>query len=220
MLPWAGKEHMFTGLIEARGVLFALQPHDRSVDVTLADVPFAATLRRGDSVAVNGVCLTVLEHDDASFTADAMAETLQRTTLGGIVPGTGVNLERALQADARLGGHIVQGHIDAVAEVLATDTVGEQLVLRLSLTPDAADLVVFKGSIAVNGVSLTVSARSDDWFEVSLIPQTQSDTDLGSLSAGDRVNIETDVLARHVQQLLQAQGVLQPPVHDAQEVAR
>ncbi|MCD7102187.1 riboflavin synthase [Pseudoclavibacter sp. 13-3] len=211
---------MFTGLIEARGVLSALHPHDRSADVTLEDVPFAAALSRGDSVAVNGVCLTVLEHGDSSFTADVMAETLQRTTLGTLASGVAVNLERALQADARLGGHIVQGHVDAVAEVLSTSTVGEQLVLRLSLIPDVADLVVFKGSIAVDGVSLTVSARGDAWFEVSLIPQTQHDTDLGSLNPGDRVNIETDVLARHVQRLLQSQGVLRAPAHDTEEVVR
>lgn len=195
---------MFTGLIEARGTLSDLRRHDRSADVTIADVDFAADLRRGDSVAVNGVCLTVLDHTDTQFTADAMPETLARTTLGALPIGRAVNLERALRADARLGGHIVQGHVDAVAALVSRTPVSDSLVLRFALPGEIADLLVAKGSIAIDGVSLTVSARDDDWFEVSLIPQTQADTDLGALAVGDHVNLETDVLARHVRQLLAA----------------
>ncbi|WP_028244846.1 riboflavin synthase [Pseudoclavibacter soli] len=195
---------MFTGLIEARGTLSDLRRHDRSADVTIADVDFAADLRRGDSVAVNGVCLTVLDHTDTQFTADAMPETLARTTLGALPIGRTVNLERALRADARLGGHIVQGHVDAVAALVSRTPVSDSLVLRFALPGEIADLLVAKGSIAIDGVSLTVSARDDDWFEVSLIPQTQADTDLGALAVGDQVNLETDVLARHVRQLLAA----------------
>lgn len=195
---------MFTGLVEARGTLSDLRRHDRSADVTIADVDFAADLRRGDSVAVNGVCLTVLDHTDTQFTADAMPETLARTTLGALPIGRAVNLERALRADARLGGHIVQGHVDAVAALVSRTPVSDSLVLRFALPGEIADLLVAKGSIAIDGVSLTVSARDDDWFEVSLIPQTQADTDLGALAVGDHVNLETDVLARHVRQLLAA----------------
>lgn len=193
---------MFTGLIEAQGTLSDLRRHDRSADVTIDDVDFAAELRRGDSVAVNGVCLTVLDHTDSRFTADAMPETLARTTLGELPLGRAVNLERALRADARLGGHIVQGHVDAVAALITRTPVSDSLVLRFELPEGVGGLLVAKGSIAVDGVSLTVSARGDDWFEVSLIPQTQADTDLGALQVGDRVNLETDVLARHVRELL------------------
>lgn len=193
---------MFTGLIETTGILTDLRRHDRSALVVIDGVPFASALARGESIAVNGVCLTVVEHTDTGFAADAMAETLDHTTLGALPAGAVVNLERALPADGRLGGHIVQGHVDATSALLSRTPVDDSVVLRFTLPPTVADLVVYKGSITLDGVSLTVSARGDDWFEVSLIPQTQADTRLGAVNVGDAINVESDILARHVQQLL------------------
>lgn len=199
---------MFTGLVEARGrLVITPAPHTASdgARIVVGDVPFAAELAIGESVAVDGVCLTVVAHDDRSFTADVMAETLRRTTLGRLAPDHVVNLERAARSDGRLGGHVVQGHVDATARLIAVRTEGDARILRLQVADaQAAALIAAKGSIAVDGVSLTVSARRADWFEVSLIPQTQRDTDLGALAVGDEVNLETDVLARQLRRLLVA----------------
>jgi riboflavin synthase len=161
----------------------------------------------GDSIAVSGVCLTVVDQGEDWFTADVMKQTLDMSTLTGAAPGRAVNLERATAAHGRLGGHIVQGHIDGTGRLLEVRPGALWRVLRVALPTELAPLVVDKGSIAVDGVSLTVSAASDpsasvQWFEVSLIPETLAATTLGGLTAGDRVNLETDILARHVQRLL------------------
>ncbi len=198
---------MFTGIIEERGEIVAVEPAGDGLRVTVRGPRAVSDAAQGDSIAVSGVCLTVVDQGDDWFAADVMHQTLAVTSLGEIGPGTPVNLERALAAHTRLGGHIVQGHVDGTGEVLAVVPGAQWQVVRVSLPTELAPLVVDKGSITVDGVSLTVSAVSDasdpaPWFEVSLIPETLEVTTLGARTAGDRVNLETDILARHVQRLL------------------
>jgi riboflavin synthase len=176
----------------------------------------------GDSISVSGVCLTVVDQGNDWFTADVMRQTLDMSTLEGVDAGRVVNVERATAAHGRLGGHIVQGHIDGTGEVLEVRPGAEWRVLRIALPADLAPLVVDKGSIAVDGVSLTVSAASPaqpagdvHWFEVSLIPETLSATTLGARVAGDRVNLETDILARHVQRLMSFAAPAAPALREA-----
>ncbi|MGN6125204.1 MAG: riboflavin synthase [Humibacter sp.] len=198
---------MFTGIIEELGEIIAV---DRSADAARITVrgPLAVEgARHGDSISVSGVCLTVVDQGDDWFTADVMAETLAVSTLDAATVGTKVNLERAALVGDRLGGHIVQGHIDGTATVLAVTPGEAWRVLRFSLPTGLAALVVRKGSVAVDGVSLTVSTVSDadapaQWFEVSLIPETLAATTLGERTVGDLVNVETDILARHVERML------------------
>ncbi len=202
---------MFTGIIEEIGEVTHV---DRTADAARLTVrgPLAVTgARHGDSISVSGVCLTVVDQTTDSFTVDVMAQTLDMSTLDGVAPGRLVNLERAAQVGDRLGGHIVQGHIDGTATLLAVTEGSAWRVLRFSIPDDLARLVTDKGSIAVDGTSLTVSAVSpatlpDQWFEVSLIPETLVATTLGQRAVGDRVNIETDILARHVERMLSMQA--------------
>lgn len=197
---------MFTGIIEELGEVTRVEPHADVVRLTVRGPKVVEGVRHGDSIAVSGVCLTVVDSDAASFTADVMAQTLRMSTLDDVAVGRPVNLERAALVGDRLGGHIVQGHVDGTAAVLEVRPGEEWRVIRFSLADALAPLVVDKGSIAVDGVSLTVSALGDEaegsWFEVSLIPETLAATTLGRLEPGDRVNLETDVLARHVQRML------------------
>ena len=197
---------MFTGIIEERGTVTAIARSSDALRLTVRGPLSVSDARHGDSISVSGVCLTVVDRVDDTFTADVMAQTLAMSTIGSLVEGSEVNLERAALVGDRLGGHIVQGHIDGTATVLSVSPGEAWSVLRFRIARENARLVVDKGSIAVSGVSLTVSAigRDDegDWFEVSLIPETLSATTLGTLSPGDRVNIETDILARHVERLL------------------
>lgn len=205
---------MFTGIIEEIGEVTQV---DRTADAARITVrgPLAVTgARHGDSISVSGVCLTVVDQTPDSFTVDVMAQTLAMSTLDGVAPGRRVNLERAAEVGDRLGGHIVQGHIDGTATILSVTDGSAWRVVRFSLAHDLAPLVTDKGSIAVDGISLTVSAVSpatepEQWFEVSLIPETLTATTLGQRAVGDRVNIETDILARHVERML--------AVHSAQE---
>jgi riboflavin synthase len=162
----------------------------------------AADAAHGDSIAVNGVCLTVVDTTGEEFTADVMAETLSRSALGGLAAGDRVNLERAATLSTRLGGHLVQGHVDGVGTVLQRRPDTHWEVVRIGLPPDLGRYVVEKGSIAVDGVSLTVSAVSSDWFEVSLIPTTLAATTLGTRAVGSRVNLEVDIVAKYVEKLL------------------
>jgi len=198
---------MFTGIIEERGEITAVELSGDGVRVTVRGPRAVSDASHGDSIAVSGVCLTVVDQGADWFTADVMQQTLAVTSLGGLAAGTPVNLERALAAHTRLGGHIVQGHVDGTGEVLAVVPGAQWQVVRVSLPTELAPLVVDKGSITVDGVSLTVSAVSDasdpaPWFEVSLIPETLEVTTLGLRRPGDLVNLETDILARHVQRLL------------------
>ena len=189
---------MFTGIIEELGEVLAWDRSGDSGRLTLRAPLAVSDATHGDSISVDGVCLTVVDQGPDWFTADVMAETIAMSTLGGVAVGDAVNLELAAMVGDRLGGHIVQGHIDGTATVLAIDDGSAWRVVRFSLSPDVASLVARKGSIAVDGVSLTVSAVGRDWFEVSLIPETLAATTLGMLTPGARVNIETDILARHV----------------------
>ena len=204
---------MFTGIVEELGEVMHSENLADSARLRVRAGTVLDDLRDGDSVAVNGVCLTVANlSGDGSFTADVMAETLQRSALPGLAPGDRVNLERAVTANTRLGGHIVQGHVDGVGTVLSR-TSGERWdVVRVGLHPDLSRYVVHKGSIAVDGISLTVSGLSEEtasgesdpgaWFEVSLIPTTLENTTLGFRQPGDAVNLEVDVIAKYVERLV------------------
>jgi riboflavin synthase len=193
---------MFTGIIEELGLVTAWTPTADAARVTVQAPLAVSDAKHGDSISVSGVCLTVVEQGDDWFTADVMAESIAQSTLGALVPGTRVNLERAAKVGDRIGGHIVQGHIDGTSVVLSITDGSAWRVVRFSLDPELAALVTRKGSIAIDGISLTVSAVGDDWFEVSLIPETLTATTLGARAVGDAVNVETDILARQVQRLL------------------
>lgn len=193
---------MFTGIIEELGEVVEWQPSADAARITVRGALAVSDAGHGDSISVSGVCLTVVDSGPDWFTADVMAETIAMSTFATPQPGDRVNLERATQVNDRLGGHIVQGHIDGTSTLLSVTEGGAWRVLRFTLSSELAPLVASKGSIAVDGVSLTVSAVGDDWFEVSLIPETLAVTTLGLKSPHDSVNIETDILARHVQRLL------------------
>ncbi|CAB4571468.1 unannotated protein [freshwater metagenome] len=198
---------MFTGLIEEAGEIVAIEPSGDGARFTVRGNKALSDAQHGDSIAVSGVCLTVIAQTPDTFTADVMAQTLDMSTLSEAKPGTRINLERAAKAGDRLGGHIVQGHVDGTASVIEVRPGEEWRVIRFSLSPELAPLVVNKGSICIDGVSLTVSDISDpsepaQWCEVSLIPETLVATTLGDRVAGDRVNIETDIVARHVERML------------------
>ena len=199
---------MFTGLIEERGRIVGWErTADGGARLTVRGPLVASDAGHGDSIAVSGVCLTVVEQQPDAFTVDVMGQTLAVSAIADLGEGDEVNLERAARVGDRLGGHIVQGHVDGVGSVLQVRDEGAWRVVRVSLPLDLAPLVVDKGSIAVAGTSLTVSTVGRDgadehWFEVSLIPETLTATTLGALREGDRVNLETDVLARHVQRKL------------------
>jgi riboflavin synthase len=218
---------MFTGIVEELGEVVAVERLPDAARLTVRGPRVTAEASHGDSIAVNGVCLTVTDSSDKTFTADVMAETLRRTGLGGLSPGSPVNLERPVELGGRLGGHLVQGHADGTGEILSR-TPGEHWdVVRIAAPRDLARYIVLKGSITVDGVSLTVSALggteqpgSTDqpgstgqpggtggpvpWFEVSLIPTTLEMTTLGRLQPGSRVNLEVDVIAKYVESLLAA----------------
>ena len=193
---------MFTGLIEERGTIIAVAASGDGKTVTIQADKVLADTQHGDSIAMSGVCVTAVDLRGNSFSAEVMAETLNQSTASLWEVGTVVNVERAAALGDRLGGHIVQGHVDAVETVLQVSPGDRWQVVRISLSPEVSPLIVHKGSITIDGVSLTVSAVGDDWAEVSLIPETLEATTLASLTVGDRVNVETDVLARHVQRLL------------------
>jgi riboflavin synthase len=197
---------MFTGIVEELGRVVDLVRVAQSARLTVEGPLVTADATHGASIAVNGVCLTVVEHGEGRFTVDVMAETLDRTSLGDLEPGDPVNLERAMPASGRFGGHVVQGHVDGTSRVLARTPGDRWEVVRFGLPEQLARYLVEKGSITVDGVSLTVSAvgRDDegDWFEVSLIPTTLALTTLGHKGIGAAVNLEVDVLAKYVERLL------------------
>jgi riboflavin synthase len=193
---------MFTGLVSDMGVVERIAPRQGGARLTLAPRGLRVDdLALGESVACSGVCLTVVERGGGHVSFDAVPETLARTTIGGWRPGSAVNLERALSLTDRLGGHLVQGHVDAVGRVLSRAVEGQGARLRIELPASIAPLVAEKGSIAVDGISLTVAAVGRDWFEVALIPETLARTTLGAAQPGTAVNLEADVVARHVARL-------------------
>lgn len=207
---------MFTGLIEEIGEVVAVTPVGDSLRLTIAGPLVTSDATHGASIAVSGVCLTVIEQGaDAAgrgtFTADVMAQSIRMSTVGELVPGSRVNLERAARLDTRLGGHIVQGHVDGTATLLSSADGDAWRTLRFAISTELAPLLVDKGSVTLSGTSLTVSAISpataaEQWFEVSLIPETLEATTLGALTPGDRVNVETDLIARHVERMLSFQN--------------
>ncbi|MFT4200699.1 riboflavin synthase [Gordonia sp. (in: high G+C Gram-positive bacteria)] len=197
---------MFTGIVEERGTITAKDDLVDAARLTVRGPTVTSDAAFGDSIAVNGVCLTVTDLTaDGEFAVDVMAETLDRSSLGGLAVGSTVNLERAMRADGRFGGHIVQGHVDGVGTIVAINPAENWTVIRIALPTTLRRYVVEKGSITVDGVSLTVSAvGSDDdgpWFEVSLIPATLEHTNLGQAQVGRMVNLEADVIAKYVERL-------------------
>lgn len=197
---------MFTGLVEEKGKVIAMEELGDSIRMQIEAPVVTADAQLGDSISVNGVCLTVAELGDATFIADIMQESLNRSALGELAPQSTVNLERALLPTTRLGGHIVQGHVDGTAKLISRTPSEHWDILRFELPADLARYVVEKGSIAISGTSLTVSAIGETWFEVSLIPVTLRDTILGDLAEGDLVNLEVDVLAKYVEKMVRPQG--------------
>ena len=192
---------MFTGLIEDVGKVELV---DAGVDGSRMRITtsLVSEVTAGDSVAVNGVCLTATSVDDTGFATEAMNQTLDVTALGVVRPGDKVNLELAMKASDRLGGHIVQGHVDGVGEVTIVAEDGFARRLRLALPADLTRYAIDKGSIALDGVSLTIAALGEDWIEVSLIPETLERTNLGEAEAGRKINVECDVIAKHVERLM------------------
>src|SRR6516164_10029550 len=197
---------MFTGIVEELGEVVSVEHLGGTARITVRGPQVTADARHGDSIAVNGTCLTVTGLSGSDFTADVMAETLHRTGLGALEPGSPVNLERSLRVGDRLGGHMVQGHVDGMGTVLSRVRGEHWDVVRIAVPPGLARYLVEKGSVAVDGVSLTVSALGgtpdEPWFEVSLIPTTLAATTLGGLPAGGRVNLEADVIGKYVERML------------------
>lgn len=201
---------MFTGIVEERGTVAEVTPLEDAARLRISGDLVTQDARHGDSIAVNGVCLTVVETGPGWFTADVMAETLRRSSLAGAQPGSPVNLERAARVDSRLGGHIVQGHVDDTGTVMAIDPAEHWTLVRISLPPRLARYVVEKGSITVDGVSLTVVDVTADSFSVSLIPTTLGLTTLGVRGVGDTVNLEVDIVAKYVERLMGSQAEALP----------
>lgn len=200
---------MFTGLIAELGEVERMEATQSGARLRIA-AALAGELAAGDSVAVNGVCLTAAAVANGSFEADVMNQTLDLTSLGQLESDDRVNLELAVRAHDRLGGHIVQGHVDAAGEVVSVSEDGMARRLRIAVPPDQARYLVERGSVAVDGVSLTVAAVGEDWFEVSLIPETLERTNLGEARPGRRVNLETDILAKYVERLAEVNGKEKP----------
>lgn len=197
---------MFTGIVEELGTVASVEDQGDAIRLTVRASTVLEDAALGDSIAVNGCCLTVAERDGDTWTADVMQETLDKTSLYGVQPGDAVNLERAVTAHTRLGGHIVQGHVDGVGTVLSRTPSEHWEVVEISLPAGLTRYLVDKGSITVDGVSLTVVEARDDSFTVSLIPETLARTTLGSRQPGERVNLEVDVIAKHVEKLLAHRG--------------
>ncbi|MEU1075259.1 MULTISPECIES: riboflavin synthase [unclassified Streptomyces] len=201
---------MFTGIVEELGEVTAVEKLGDSSRFRLRGPVVTEGARHGDSIAVNGVCLTVVESGDGEFTADVMEETLKRSSLGALDVGSRVNLERPMAVGGRLGGHIVQGHVDGTGAIVARTPSENWEIVKVSLPAELSRYVVEKGSITVDGVSLTVVEAGPDYFTISLIPTTLALTTLGRKQPGDPVNLEVDVIAKYVERLLGARGQEDP----------
>ncbi|CAM5261396.1 riboflavin synthase [Streptomyces avidinii] len=195
---------MFTGIVEELGEVTAVEQLQEASRFRLRGPLVTEGAKHGDSIAVNGVCLTVVETADGEFTADVMQETLNRSSLGALTKGSRVNLERPMALGGRLGGHLVQGHVDGTGEILSRTPSEHWEIVKVALPANLSRYVVEKGSITVDGVSLTVVEAAADWFTISLIPTTLALTTLGHKQSGDPVNLEVDVLAKYVERLLAA----------------
>ena len=197
---------MFTGLVEEMGRCEWLKREAGSARLAIIAPSIEKSVALGDSVSVNGCCLTVTSHENGIMTFDLLEETLQRTNLHALVPGAGVNLERSLRADGRLGGHFVQGHVDTTIRLSSLEQKGVDLRLDFEMPSEFAAYIAFKGSVAISGVSLTVAEVGDKTFTVWIIPHTASHTNLGALKVGDSVNLECDVLAKYAARIMQVRG--------------
>src|ERR687886_1513374 len=197
---------MFTGIIEELGRVRGVERRGEGARLVIEARSVTEGTREGDSVAVNGVCLTALDVRRDSFAADGSRETLQRSTLGALRAGSPVNLERAVTPATRLGGHIVQGHVDARGRFLSAEDHGGSWTVRIAYPPEVARYLVFKGSVAVEGISLTVAALTEDYFEIAIIPKTWDVTNLSRLRPGDPVNLEADIVAKYVERILSFGG--------------
>jgi riboflavin synthase len=193
---------VFTGIIEELGEVIAMDELPDAARLTVQGPLVTSDVKHGDSIAVNGVCLTVVEAKDGAFTADVMRESLSRSSLGALRVGSAVNLERAVRLSDRLGGHLVQGHVDGTGEIVSREPSDHWTVVRITLPDDLDRYVVEKGSVTVDGISLTVSLIGTGFFEVSLIPTTLELTTLGTKGPGDPVNLEVDITAKYVEKLL------------------
>ena len=197
---------MFTGIIEELGSVRSIEERGENARIVIVARIVTEGTNHGDSISVNGVCLTALDIAPDSFAADVSRETLSRSTLGRLQPGAPVNLERAVTPATRLGGHIVQGHVDARGQFAGVEDHGESWTLRIKYPADLARYLVFKGSVAVEGISLTIAGLTDEYFEIAIIPKTWEVTNLSHLKPGDDVNIEVDVIGKYVERLLSYQS--------------
>ncbi|MBK8465304.1 MAG: riboflavin synthase [Chloracidobacterium sp.] len=197
---------MFTGLIEELGKIESSEAHADGARLTVSAQLVTADINNGDSIAVNGVCLTALDVSPTSFAADVSPETLDRTTLGNLNAGSPVNLERAMRPTARLGGHIVQGHVDGRGTFISAEPQGDFWTVKIGFPPELARYFVHKGSVTVEGISLTIAALAEDNFEIAVIPKTWEMTNLSSLKPNDQVNLEADIIAKYVERMMQCQN--------------
>lgn len=195
---------MFTGIIEELASVRSIEERGENARIVISAHVVTEGTNHGDSISVNGVCLTALDIHPDSFAADVSRETLLRSTLGNLKPGAPVNLERAVTPATRLGGHIVQGHVDARGEFAGVEDHGESWTIRIAYPKEIARYLVFKGSVAVEGISLTIAGLTDEYFEVAIIPKTWEVTNLSHLKPGDGVNLEVDVIGKYVERLLAA----------------
>jgi riboflavin synthase len=193
---------MFTGIIEELGRVQSIEPRGEGVRIRIEARAVTEGTGEGDSISVNGVCLTALEVRDNAFSADGSRETLQRSTLGDLRAGSVVNLERAVTPQTRLGGHIVQGHVDARGRFMSATDHGGSWTVRIEYPPEMARYFVYKGSVTVEGISLTIAALTDEYFEIAIIPKTWQVTNLSHLRAGDAVNLEADIIAKYVERIM------------------
>jgi riboflavin synthase len=198
---------MFTGIVEELGRVKAIELQPDALRLTIEGPLVVSDANRGDSIAVCGTCLTVVEHDENTFTADVMQETLNLTSLAGIKVGDPVNLERAMTAATRFGGHVVQGHVDGLGEIISRTPSENWELVEVRIPENLMKYIVLKGSITIDGVSLTVNQVGKDSIGLSLIPETLALTTLGTKQPGDKVNVEADVMAKHIERLLEARNI-------------
>ncbi len=195
---------MFTGLVEKVGEFVNVRQRGNGAELTVAHDGWSEEIVAGESVAVQGVCLTVVRYNEKSFTFDVLNETLSKTNLGRKKTGDYLNLERAMKVGSRFGGHIVSGHVDGAGKIADISTVGDDHLIRITCGIELAEEIITKGSIAIDGISLTVTAEGDDWFEVAIIPHTWKNTSLCQRKKNDYVNLETDVLGKYVKRYIGA----------------